>query len=659
MGGTPGTYAGGTLRVDLSDPVFRRSGGVTVRPAPPPEGWFRDFVGGRGWGIRWLTDLTSPEADPLGPDNPLLFVTGPLGATKARGFSRWIVMTKSPLTGGLARSVCGGDFGAALKFAGIDALAVEGESEEPVVLVLDATRDETVDVIAAGGSIGVRVIPAGDIWGRDTQETQTALRESLGSSAQVACIGPAGERLVRYATITHGTRTASRCGVGTVMGAKRLKAVVVLASRRRLEPVDAETFADQVGDHYTRMKAHPRFSNMREAGTISMIEKVHQVGMLPVKNFQAGSMEGVENLYIEAFQELKTGNHGCWGCATRCGQSHHVRFGPFAGSWSEGPEYESIWALGPELGHVDPAAIIAADHLCDRLGLDTISTGVTIGFLFELAQRGLFVPPETVGLHGSGAGERGAVVDGSGAGVSSGELELEWGASSTILELVRRIAYREGMGDLLAEGTRRMAEYLGGETHRYAMHAKGLELPAYDPRGAKAHGMAYALSNIGGSHMYGYARQEISAKEEPRPVDPRGDTDKGDVIAWNQISKAIEETLILCNFADTAMDLPFLAGTLRAGTGREELGDTDHLWEVGERIVTLERQFNCREGFARADDALPDRMYEEGMTDAGQNTGERIRQPDTILDEYYQALGYDSAGRPSSATLRRLGLSWK
>ncbi|MHB8870238.1 MAG: aldehyde ferredoxin oxidoreductase family protein, partial [Thermoleophilia bacterium] len=493
----PGTYAGGLLHLALHDADLAGAGGARREPSPPPETWVRDYAGGRGWGIRWLTDLSTPGTDPLAPANPLLFVTGPLGATKARGFSRWIVMTRSPLTGTLARSVCGGDFGAALKFAGIDALALTGAAAEPSVLLLDASA-------GAPGPLRAELLPAGGLWGLDTQETQTALRERHGDAAQIACIGPAGERLVRYATITHGTRTASRCGVGTVMGSKNLKAIVVIPPRRRLAAADTADFETHVRDHYERMKVHPRFANLRTAGTLPMTEKVHYLGMLPVKNFQTATLEGLENLYTDAFQALKTGNHACWGCATRCGQVHHVRFGPFAGEWSEGPEYESVWALGPEVGVVDPAAIIAADHLCDRLGLDTISTGVTIGFLFELAQRGLV----------AGASSEHAPDDPAALAAPPGDapllpssltadLDLTWGDGATVLELIRRIAYREGVGDLLAEGTRRAADTLGGDAPHYAMHVKGLELPAYDPRGAKAHGIGYAVSNIGGSHMYG------------------------------------------------------------------------------------------------------------------------------------------------------------
>jgi aldehyde:ferredoxin oxidoreductase len=620
--GAQGTYAGGLLLLDMDDDRLRSPGGVRRRPESPPDSWPAEYAGGRGWGIRWLTDLHTPGTDPMDPGNPLLFLTGPLGATSARGFSRLIVMTRSPLTGALARSSCGGDFAAALRFAGVDALALTGAAPRPSVLVLDA-RD---------GQLSVSLEPAAELWGRDSQATQESLRARHGEAASVACIGPAGENLVRYAAIVHGTRTASRCGVGAVMGSKRIKAIVVLAPRRRLDAAEPERFDGLVKEHLKKLTAHPRFRNMRAAGTLGMVEKVHQLGMLPVKNFQQGSMEGLESLYVDAFAAMKTGNHACWGCATRCGQVHHVRFGRFAGAWSEGPEYESLWALGPQLGHLDPAAVVAADHLCDRLGLDTISAGVAIGFLFELVERGL-VPRDV-----------------------AGDLSLDWGASDTILRLLEMIAHREGVGELLAEGTRRAAQAVGGGAEDYAIHCKGLELPAYDPRGAKAHGMAYALSNIGGSHMYGYSRQEISNNPDPRPVDPAADTGKGDIIAWNQIRKAIEETLILCNFADTAMDMDFLSNTLQAATGVDELGDLDHLWVMGERIVTLERLYNVREGFSRDDDRLPTRMTSEPLVDSGPRTGDFIREPETIVDEYYRELGYDERGAPLPETLLRLGL---
>ena len=251
----PGTYAGGLLRLSLDDPGLRGRGGARRHTELPPAPWLTESVGGRGWGIRWLSELATPGTDPLAPGNPLVFVTGPLGATSARGFSRWIVMTRSPLTGALARSVCGGHFGAALKFAGIDALALEGQAEEPSVLVLDAG-----DASAAGRprpDCARNSVPAGELGASTPRRCRKSCAARYGPAAQVACIGPAGERLVRYATITHGTRTASRCGVGTVMGAKQLKAVVVVPPRRRLQPADPPAFDALVRDHYERMKVHP------------------------------------------------------------------------------------------------------------------------------------------------------------------------------------------------------------------------------------------------------------------------------------------------------------------------------------------------------------------------------------------------------------------
>jgi len=267
---------------------------------------------------------------------------------------------------------------------------------------------------------------------------------------------------------------------------------------------------------------------------------------------------------------------------------------------------------------------------CDEYGVDTISTGVTIGFAMELYERGIL---------------SGKDVDG---------LNLSWGNGEAVMELIRKIAAKEGVGSLLALGTRKAAEKIGGSAPYYAMAAKGLELPGYEPRAAKAHGLGYAVSNIGGSHMYGYCRQEISGR--PEPIDPLTDEGKGDVIAVNQIKKAKEEVLILCNFADTNVDDDLIAGLLAAGTGNEDLADLDYLYTVAERIVCLERCFNLREGLTRKDDYLPERFLKEPLKNAGPATGEVYRKYDTLLDEYYGALGYDGEGRPKRETLEKLGL---
>jgi len=266
------------------------------------------------------------------------------------------------------------------------------------------------------------------------------------------------------------------------------------------------------------------------------------------------------------------------------------------------------------------------------LGLDTISTGSAIGFAMELFQRGIIAKEDTDGL------------------------ELRWGDHQVMLDLIRKIAARDGFGRLLGEGTKKAAEVIGRGAEKYAMHSKGLELPAYDPRAAKTHGLSMATSNIGGSHMYGYARQEISGNPDPRAIDRFADEGNGDVAAYNQIAKALEETGILCNFADSGMTYDLLGRLLAAATGHEEFRNADYLKMVGERIVCLERCFNVREGFSRRDDALPQRMLQEPLQNAGPATGQVVRNLDKLLDEYYQALSYDEKGIPTARKIQELGL---
>lgn len=604
------TYAGYLLRVNLS------SGAIAKEPIPSTL--CRNLIGGRGFGIHYLYGEIRPGIEPMEEDNKLLFMPGVLAGTGANGFGRWIVMTKSPLTGGLARAVGGGNFAAFIKFAGYDLIIIEGKADEPSYLLIEED--------------GVEIRPAKDLWGLDTQQTQKVIEEKHGTRAQTACIGPAGEALVRFATITHGTRTASRCGVGTVMGAKKLKALTILAKARQPQPYDREEFRAVLKEHSDILRQHKRRVKMHTFGTTFLAQMTREMGILPAKNFQLGDMDGIESLFTEAYSKMRTGTHGCFNCMTRCGQVHEVREGPYGGAISEGPEYETIWAFGPQVGNTEVGATVEADRLCDLLGLDSISTGSAIGFAMELYQRGIITKKDTDGL------------------------ELQWGDHKVMLALVRKIATREGFGRLLGEGTKRAAEAIGKGAEKYAMHSKGLELPAYDPRAAKIHGLSMATSNIGGSHMYGYARQEISGKPDPRPVDRFADEGNGDVAAYNQVAKALEETGILCNFADSGMTNDLLGRMLAAATGFEEFRNASYLKMVGERIICLERCFNLREGFSRADDALPERMLTEPLHDAGPATGQMVRNLQALLDEYYQALGYDKDGIPTAQKIHELGL---
>lgn len=603
------TLTGRVLRVDLS------SGRVADEEIP--RSVQTTFVGGRGHGIAYLFSEIEAGIDPLSPENKLILVTGALGGSSALGFGRWIAMTKSPLTGGLARAVCGGNLAAYIKFACFDMIIIQGKSDSPVYVLI---KDD-----------GVEIANAEELWGLDTQQTQDAI-SLLHGRVQTACIGPAGENLVRYATITHGTRTASRCGVGTVMGAKKLKAVAFQVKPRRLTPFDSDRFRERVTHHKNILKNHKRVVKMHTFGTTFLAEMTREIGVLPVMNFQAGNMQGIEGIFTQAFAAMRVGTHGCFNCITRCGQVHEVKQGHYKGAKSEGPEYETIWAFGSQVGNSLAAATVKADNLCDRLGLDTISTGNTIGFAMELYQKGILTKQDCDGL------------------------DLTWGNHEAMIELIKKIASREGIGKILGEGTKRAAEYIGKGAEDYAMHVKGLELPAYEPRAAKIHGLSMATSNIGASHMYGYARQEISGKPDPRPIDRFADMGNGDIAAYNQIDKAAEETAILCNFADSGMTRQLLGELLAYGTGNLELLDERQLRTVGERIVCLERCFNVREGFSRKDDTLPKRMTSSPLQDAGPATGEMVRNLDALLDEYYNALGYSRDGIPTHEKIRELGL---
>ncbi len=602
------TFTGRFLKVNLS------SGNSSIGEVTTADK--NSFIGGRGLGINYLYNNLKPGIDALSPSNKLIFAAGVLGGSVAPGFSRWMVITKSPSTGTYMRSVCGGNFGAALKNEKYEYLVVEGKSSSASYILIDG-KD-------------VKVMDASDLWGLDTEKTQQRLQKIYGSKARIACIGPAGENLVLFSAIVHEQRTAARGGVGAVMGSKNLKAVVVLGKGSSLIPADKTSFFDIVKAHNHILKGHDRRKKLTRFGTTFMTTGMEKKGIFPVKNFQEGSLPGVERISGEALELFKTGDYGCYACTTRCGNIVKIGEGDFKGRVWEGPEYETIYAFGGEIYNTDPNLIFNANLLCDLLGLDTISTGATIGFAMELYEKGILTQNDVDGI------------------------DLSWGNGDSILTIIRKIAKKEGIGELLAQGTQKAAEAIGNDAFQYAMHTKGLELPGYEPRAAKAHGLGYAVSNIGGSHMYGYCRQEISGR--PEPIDPLSDEGKGGVIALSQINKAIEEVLILCNFADTNVTDQLITDLLVAGTGNDDFRGPDYLNIVGERIVCLERCFNNREGFDRKNDYLPDRFLKEPLKNAGPATGEYYKKYDTLLDEYYAAAGYDKNGRPEKAVLKKLSL---
>jgi len=580
-----------------------------------------DFIGGRGYGIRYLYQELAPGVEPLGEQNKLIMLNGPLAGNTAQAVSRWMSITKSPLTGAFARSVCGADFGAWLKFAGYEFIIIEGKAEKPVYVHL--TRD------------GCQILDAGKIWGKDTREAQQWLVQQHGRDTRMACIGPAGERLVKYAAIVSDRRTAGRCGTGAVMGSKNLKAIAITA-KRNVQLYDPETYNELAKQQVNLIRNSIGFQHHKEWGTTSTQDLTNNIGIYPVRNFRYGQHIDHEKLTGEEYRKLRTGDMGCYSCAARCGKVHTVTSGVYAGAHSEGPEYESIWAFTGPIESNDITASIAADQLCDDLGMDTISTGSCIGFAYELYEKGLLTKADTDGL------------------------ELTYGNPAPMVALVKKIGLREGIGDVLAEGSMRAAASIGKGAEAYAIHVKGLELPAYEPRGAKSQGYNYVTANIGASHCYGYAGQDIFGGIEPRPTDRFAEAENADVVIYNQDGTAWKETGIICGFAGNWDWVPDLYGRmLAAARGIARFTDNDYLWQVGDRLFNLERAFNVREGFNRRQDTLPQRLLTEPLhTREAPGEGQIVRHQDDFLDRYYQLRGWTKEGIPTPRKLKELGLGF-
>ena len=599
------------LRVNLSN--------STIKDEDIPQKIALDYVGGRGFGSKYFYDEVAPGTDPLGKQNKLLVGTGLLAGTGAQSLSKWIVVTKSPLTNTFARSYGGGDFGAWLKWAGFELVIFEGKAAKPVYLHI------------AGGKYEIR--DASAIWGKTTSQAQEYLKKQHGAKARMICIGPAAEKQVRFAGIFSGRRAAGRGGTGTVMASKNLKAVVIEADRKE-ELANPAEFKKLVQQQVKGYKGGLGFEPFRDYGTPMGVDYPgFAMGTFPVRNFRTADLEGWEKISFLQYAQITQKHVGCYACMLKCGKIRTVADGPYAGVNSEGPHYETIWAFTGPTGCTNLEATVMADHMCCELGLDTISTGNSIGFAYELFERGILTTRDTDGL------------------------VLKYGDPEPMLKLIEKIGRREGLGDILAEGVKRAAEHIGKGSAEYAMHVKGLEMPGYEPRAMKALGMNYALSNMGANHCYGYAQQEMG-NPRPRLVDAAADEGKGDIVKYNQDYVAAIELANACTFPANNLELfglELIGNMLVAALGETKFGSADYLWLVGEKVYNLERCFNIRDGFSRKDDTLPKRMYTEPLK-GGMRDGELYRKPEVIIDEYYEARGWDKNGIPTEATLKRLGL---
>ena len=593
-------YAGRTVRVDLSRGRITKET-IDLRLA-------RAFVGGRGLGTKILYDEIDPKVDPLATANKLILAAGPLTGTSAPSGSRWMAITKGALTGAVASSNAGGDFGPELKYAGYDMIIVEGIAKHPAMLVID---DDSVELRSAH-----------KLWGKNVHVTEDLLHEQLGRDFKCVSIGPAGERLVRFASIMNDkNRAAGRSGVGAVMGSKKLKAIAVRGSGG-VTAADPKRFRAVCLDALKKLEAGT--VGLRRYGTASLVNVINERGVLPTRNFQSGQFEGAEAISGEAIAErILIRNRACFGCPIACGRVTAVKNGKYAGS-GEGPEYESIWALGADVGVDNLAAATKANYICNELGMDPITAGATVACAMELYEKGALTEKQ--------------------AGC-----KLSFGNADALVDLMTKIGYRRGFGNVLAEGSARVARKFGKP--ELFMGAKKQEFPAYDARGAVGMGLQYATSNRGGCHVRGYmvARELLDGAQKMNPFTPRGKA--AATIAVQDLTAALDSSGI-CLFTTFAIGAPELLAMLTAATGFDY--DLDEMLRAGERIWNLERLFNQRAGLSRKDDTLPKRMLAEPMP-AGPAKGMTVPL-DKMLPEYYRLRGWDANGKPTRRKLASLGL---
>lgn len=588
---TRGGYHGRFLVVNLTDKSWR----VENLSQETTDA----YLGGRGIATRLLFDSQDALVDPLSPQNNLIVFTGPLAGTNTPGSSRIMFTTKSPLSNAVNTTSMGGSFPNAFKATGFDGLLITGRSDEKVWL--HVTPD------------GVTFNAAADIWGLKTTETESALKERVGDRCRVASIGPAGENQVLYAAIVSATRTASRGGAGTVMGAKNLKAVAVSGSVKT--PIaDRAAFDATIKQIRDDQNENPSIVGMQMNGTAGLVSVVNAMGALPTRNFQTGTFEGADDIAGSTITEKnRVKGFACASCPVGCSLIAEIKSGMYKGTHSEGPEYESTVMLGSNLGIRDLDTIIAANYLCDEYGLDTISAGNVIGFAMECYQRGLLTDAETGGI------------------------QLTWGNGDALLTLLGLIANKEGIGARLSQGVARLAREIPG-SGSFAMHVKGLELAGYDPRAVFGQGLSYAIAPRGGEHgRGGYMIVEFFMPDVDLYTH-EGKAARATAMAENA---AMYDLSCLCSFNFVPVSL--IPPLISAVTGREY--SEDDLREITRRVITLERKFNIREGFTRQDDTLPPRLINEPLPD-GMAEGKKVEGLEIMLDDYYAIRGWDKNGIP-------------
>ena len=608
-----GGYTGKLLRVDLTSRELREE--------KLSDETLRKFLGGSSLGAKILYDELDPSVGPLDPDNLLIFLTGPLTGTMCPSCGRYCVCTRSPLTDIWAEAHAAGYWGPELKFAGFDGIVIKGKSERPVYLWIKDGVYELRDAAA--------------LWGRDTYETEAVLRKGLqDEKVKVSCIGQAGERLARISSIMNDMgRAAGRCGVGAVMGSKNLKAVAVRGTKLNVFPVAREAqLKEYLRKIYVSIRSHPTVQIYTSYGTDGIMSMMHEYGDVPIKYFTKGEWtDGVRKLCGETMSKtILYKQYACYRCLIACGREVNVKDGKYAGLMGAGPEYETCASLGMLCMNDNLEAVSKANDLCNRYGLDTISTGNVIAFAMECYEKRLITKDE-VGL------------------------DLTWGNADAIVEMVNRIGKREGFGAVLGEGVRIASERIGKGAGGFAVHVKGLEVPMHDPRAFKGMGLQYATSHRGACHlrgmMYHIEQGErvpdlgIHKRYERFTVD-----DKAEPVIAMQNWHDVLDAMIMCKFA--IVPPASVLAMLQMVTGWDyKLPD---LLKAGERAYNLKRLINARYGMTKKDDTLPKRLLLEPLPDGGCKGS--VVELDRMLPEYYRLRGWDAEGMPTPEKLRELGL---
>lgn len=563
---------------------------------------YNKFLGGRGLGVYLYTRYAQPyNCEPFSEENPIIICTGPLTGTLAPTAGRATMTSRSPLTRTIFTSNSGGIFGALFKFTGYDAVVILGKSEQPIIIYINDRE--------------TKIENAKTLWGNNTCQTTQKIKAQFSKASSVLSIGPAGENRVLFASvITDGARGFGRGGLGAVWGYKNIKALIV-SGKQKPKIKQKDKLPSVVYEAHKSIKQNPITSKaLPELGTSFILDVVYFDRALPVKNFSTNQFSGILSTGSSALQEKIFERHSsCWGCPIFCGRVSR----DIDGKISEGPEFETIWALGPNLGINDLPLIQKANRLCNEYGLDTISFGGTLGFAMEATEKGIR------------------------------DFGIRFGEKEKLIKIITQVAENKGVGQELKMGSRLMAQKLGSKAKYFAINVKGMELAAYDPRVIKGMAVGYATSNRGACHLHGGYPAGSEIFGLPRRINPRIQVGKGTLAANRQNDSAALDSLIICRFASMGVSLENWSRILKVITGENYTAQT--LSKIGERIHNLERIINLKLGFTRKDDSLPPKLLKEDL-------GEEEIDLENMLNEYYEFRSWDRDGIPTKEKLRELEL---